>query len=899
MISTNPSSSVSWAVRVALLSGATGLAATSPVVFAQDAGAGLEEVVVTGSRIKRENIETAALPVTVITRADLDASGETSVADYVRDLPFNSFGSLRQQSGNSAQSFAGISLRGLGEGRTLILIDGRRAPVAPNVGSAQDLNSIPLAAVERIEIITNGASAIYGSDAIGGVLNIITRRDFNGVQAVLGASDPERAGGETEEGSLIFGASGDRGSLLAGISYNHRDIVFQRDREYSFSANAVSSFSNEFYNAILAPGTLYGYRAGSLYRNPTFGAAVPGGCSGPGFIQSGTGSATRCLYNFALNGAYEAEVGNSALFARGRYEVNDDWTAYLNASISRVKSFGRYAPVPSSPWPGGSIFLPSNSPNHPANRFPNAGYPTDPLFMRHRFAALGNRDTDTDANNYLVDIGAEGSIGNFDINFGARRSDAQYYEFGRNYVVGGLAQQQISSGAYNIYDPFNNPRTILDSMIATINRDAKFLSKELYATVSTDLFELPGGTAGIAIGGEYREEDYKDIYDTLQSSGQIVGSAGNSAFGGRSSKAFYAELALPIVTSLEASVAVRWDDYSDYGDDLSPQVALRWTPLDNLTVRASYGEGFRAPTLDIVSAQPSFSAATISDPRTCTAFGLAPTCSTQVTTYSIANPNLESEQSEQYGFGVVWDPLDWLRVKTDYWSIKLTNQVSNIGIATIIRCLELGTGICPSGLSILPANVNPPVPEAGLGFVRAPGGEILYGQTGFANLGFTETDGVDLNIRANFDFDKFGKLSSEILVSRTLNFSGSSGVKQIDNVGVPKQRGVLANTWSLGDFSFTWNVNYIHGTRSTQADFIDAFGSDYDYGYALRLPSWTTHDLQVNWNTPWNGRLTLGALNVADKDPVVDPFDPTGQGYDQSLYNGYGRMLYFRILQNF
>ena len=888
---------VSMAVRLALLSGAVGLSA--PVaVLAQDSASNLDEVVVTGSRIKRENIESAALPVTVITRVDLEASGETSVADYIRDLPFNSFGSARQRSGSSAQSFAGISLRGLGEGRTLILIDGRRAPVAPNVGSAQDLNSIPLAAVERIEIITNGASAIYGSDAIGGVVNIITRRDFNGVQAVVGASDPERAGGATEEGSLIFGASGERASLLAGISYNHRDIVFQRDRDYSVSENAVSSFSNEFYNSAPAPGTLYGFRATSRYINPTFGSAVPGGCSGPGFIQLGSGAGTRCLYNFALQGAYEAEVSNTALFARGQYEINDNWKTYLNTAISRVESFGRYAPVPSSPWPGGSIFLPSDSPNHPANRFPTAGYPTTPLFMRHRFAALGNRDTSTDAQNYLVDWGFDGTVGNFDINVGVRRSDAQYYEFGRNYVVGGLAQQAISSGAYNIYDPFGNPRSVLDGMIATINRDATFISKEMYATASTDLFELPGGTAGIAFGGEYREEIYKDIYDTLQSSGQIVGSAGNSAFGGRKVKAFYAELALPILESLEASAAVRWDEYSDYGDDVSPQVALRWTPLESVTVRASYGEGFRAPTLDILSAQPSFSAATISDPRTCTAFGLAPTCSTQVTTYQIANPNLESEQSEQYGFGVVWDPMEWLRVKADYWNIKLENQVSFVGISTIVRCLELGTGLCPSGLSLLPANVDPPVVANGLGFVRAPAGEILYGQTGFANLGFTKTDGVDLNLRARFDFDKWGKLQSEMLYSRTLDYSGPSGRSITDDVGIPEERGVLSNTWTIGDFSLTWNINYIASTRSTQADFIDAFGPDYDYGYALRLPSWVTHDVQLNWEAPWNGRLTVGALNVADKDPVVDPFDPTGTGYDQSLYNGYGRVLYFRIMQN-
>lgn len=889
---------VGHAVRLALAAGAASAFVTTPGLAQEQAAQGLEQVTVTGSRIKRGDIEDAALPVTVITRVELEESGDASVADFIRDLPFNSFGSFAPRSGSSAQSFAGVSLRGLGEGRTLILIDGRRAPTAPNIGSAQDLNSIPLAAVERIEVISNGASAIYGSDAVGGVINIITRKDFNGVQAMIGASDPERSGGETEEGSLIFGASGDRASLLAGVSYNSRAIVFQRDRDYSFSDNSLSSFSNEFYNAIATGTGLYGFRAGSRYVNPTNGSAVPGGCSGPGFVLRGTGASTRCFYNYSLEGAYEAEISNTSLFARGQYEVTEDWTTYLNASVNRVRSFGRYAPVPSSPWPGGSIFLPSNSPNHPANRFPDAGYPTTPLFMRHRFAALGNRDTFTDANTYLVEWGVDGRLGDIDVNLGIRRADSQYYDLGRNYVVGGLAQTAISSGAYNIYDPYGNPRSVLDSMIATINRDAKFIGKEAYLNLSTELFEMPAGPVGVAVGAEYRTEEYADIYDTLSSSGQIVGSSGNSAFGGRSSKAYYAEVSVPLASSLEASLAIRNDRYSDYGDDLSPQIALRWSPLDTLTFRASYGEGFRAPTLDIVSAQPAFSAASVADPRTCEAFGLAPTCTTQVTTFSIANPNVESETSEQYGFGVVWDPLEWLSVKADYWNITLNNQVSFVGIGTLIRCLELGTGLCPSGLSFLPVTAVPPDASLGLGLARAPAGEILYAQTGYANLGFTETDGVDLNVRASFDLGDWGRLSSQLLMSRTLNYSGSSGVNIVDDPSVPKERGTLSTTWSYGDFSLTWNVKHIAGTRSTQADFIDFYGPDYDYGYALRLPSWTTHDLQLNWDTPWNGRLTIGALNVADKDPVVDPFDPTGRGYDQSLYNGYGRVMYVRLLQN-
>ena len=254
---------LSGAIRFALLAGAASTFAAVPA-FAQEteeSAATLDTIEVTGSRIKRADVE-GALPITVINRAQIDASGEISVADYLRATTFNSFGSIRPQSGSSAQATAGIGLRGLGEGRTLVLIDGRRAPVAAATGTFQDINAIPLAAVERIEILSDGASAIYGSDAIGGVVNIITRKDFNGAEFSYGRGMPSRAGGDTENASIIFGASSDRGRVLAGISMNDRDIVFQRDREWS--NGGASSFSNELYFANAAPGTLYGFRAGSI-----------------------------------------------------------------------------------------------------------------------------------------------------------------------------------------------------------------------------------------------------------------------------------------------------------------------------------------------------------------------------------------------------------------------------------------------------------------------------------------------------------------------------------------------------------------------------------------------------------------------------------------------------------
>lgn len=886
------------AIYAALAFGSVAALAVAPV-YAQDDEDGdtaqMETVEVTGSRIKRTDAE-GSVPVTVIDRQQLELSGDVSVADYLRNTTFNSFGSFRPQSGSSAQSFAELSLRGLGGARTLILIDGRRAPTAPQVGQAQDLNTIPLAAVERIEILSDGASAVYGSDAIGGVVNIITRSDFQGVEMTWGFSDPKSGDGETEEGSVIFGAAGDRGNLLAGASYNTRGIIFQADRPWS--QGGASTFSNNFMVANSAPGTLYGFVPGGFLANATNGSVPPGAnsCSEPGFFTGGSGASRRCFYDFTFVAADEAELRNSSLFARANYEINEDWSTYLNASVSRVKSFGRYAPVPSSPWPGGQPFIPVGSPNHPAVRFPNAGYdPTRPVFLRHRFAALGNRDTTTDANVYYFDIGFDGRIGDFDVNFGGRHVESKYLELGRNYVVGGLAQQFIASGQYNIYAPSANPRSVLDSMIATINREGGTTIEELYAQANVDLFEMSGGIAGLAFGAEYRDEGYEDIFDTLQSSGQIVGSAGNSAGGGRSVAAAYVEALFPVLENLEFNVAGRYDRYSDYGSDTSPKVSVRYTPLENLVFRASWGQGFRAPTLDLVTQQPSFSADTVNDPQTCIAFGLPSNCSTQVTAYVIANPDLTSEQSDQFSIGVAWDATDWLNMSLDYYDIGIEGRVANVSTPTVVACVLGNQANCPPGLGVLPANVNPPNAGLGLGVARAPSGEILYVQRGAVNLGTIDQRGADLNVRTNFDFGDWGNLRNQLQVGYVFDalVDGVETVDQSSSVGQsPKMRANLSTEWTWGDFNFSWVANYIHGVQSTA-------GAVGDPDYPSRLPSWTTHDLQATWSAPWNGRFTVGVINIADKDPVLDVYAPTGRPFDFGLYDQYGRVPYFRYTQTF
>ncbi len=872
---------------------ATGLVLTTAPSFAQqdeENVADLDRVQVTGSRISRADIE-GALPVTVIDREQIEFSGKTSVADLLRDLPFNSAGSFRPRSGSSAQSFAGISLRGLGEGRTLVLVDGKRAPVAPNVGSAQDLNSIPLAAVERIEVLSDGASAIYGSDAIAGVINVITRKDFTGVELTVGTSDPERAGGDRDEASALFGIAGDRGQIMVGVSYDERDIIFDGDRPWS--RGGASTFSNNF---------LLTDNIGSLVSfaglNSRGGPANEAGCQGPGFTISPSGF---CFYDFTLQSASEAATRQESVFTRSRYELNTDWTLFMNAQVNRTTSFGRYAPVPSSPWlvgGFGAITLQPGDPNHPATP-PSAGG-LNPLFedyqsvaddiiaLRHRFAANGPRDTTTDAQLYDVDLGVRGRLGDFDVEFGARRTESQYTEIGRNYIVSALAQPQIDSGAYNIYDPFNVPQEVLQSFTSTIGRDANFLSKEFYANASVDIFELPAGTVGVAFGAEYREEDYKDIYDDLQANGNITGSAGNSAFGGRDLTGVYGEVLVPVLENLELTGALRYDDYSDFGDAVSPKIAIRFQPLEELTLRASWGEGFRAPPLDILSARPSFSADSVLDDPTCIAFGQNPGCETQITAFVIANPNLGAEESQQLNVGLAFEPLDWLSGSVDWYRIEVTDRIAAIDAQQIINCLNGTTQNCPPGLINLDPTLTPPTETAnlGLGVARNPNdGSIVYLQRGFASLGTLDLEGFDVNLRGNWNFGDAGTLRVDAQGTYSAVYEIDGGENLAGGQALPRWRAGLNTEYRIGDFAFAWVMNYID-------DQDEALDPSRD-----GLPSWTTHDLQANWYTPWNGQLTVGVDNIADKDPVLDAGEL--RDFNYSLYDQYGRIPYIRYKQNF
>lgn len=834
---------------------------------------------VTGSRLGRADIE-GALPVAVISRDDIDRSGFGSVGELLRNTTFSSFGAFRAQSGSSAQSLVAIDLRGLGSERTLVLIDGRRAPKAPFAPSAQDLNAVPIAAVERIEILKDGASAIYGSDAIGGVVNIITRKDFNGTEFTFQEQSTAREGGDSRNGQIVSGIAGERGNIVFGVSYFDRDIIFARDS--LFTTPQGSFFSNNYVlgasfvdddNDFIDDNT----------GNPYYGR-VPGGCpnSDPAFSEASGNNATgvipNCGYDFTRISADEAATGNQGLFVRSNYQFSDDWSLSLSGSASRATSFGRYAPSLAFP----PIFVAADNPFNELDQ---------DFYLYHRFAGLGPRDNDTDSNVYDITGIFSGRIGPVDVEFGTRHNEYQFYELGRNYVVIPLAARAIENEQYDFRDPRNNPDSVLNGMKATITRDSIWVTKESFAEAQMSLFDMQGGTARGLIGAEYREEEYFDQYDSLQEAGVIGGSAGNSAGTDRRVKSAFFEMFLPVIDTLEVTLSGRFEEYDDVGNNFAPKISARFQPLPDVTLRASVGQGFRAPDLSVISALPSFSAEPIgNDEATCLADDPNNTfdqdgqqclnangdpTQQQVNSTIISNPELEAEDSDQFSFGGAWDVNEFFNFSLDYYNIAISERINFISPGEIVNRLTTGD----------------PIP-AGLGVTRNPnrGNQIVQVVAGSANDGELDTSGFDFEALFTMPFAGLGDFRSSLRTSYVLSYEIDGGRDLVGDPGVPEYRVTMDNTFTSGPFAVAFNGNHIADTAAA----VDNVGNQTGH-----IESWTTWDLQVEYDLPViaGGTIGVGALNVFDRDPPLSPFD--GRNYNFFLYNQYGRQPYVKYTQRF
>lgn len=840
------------------------LGSTAAVAQDDDEATDLGTLKITGSRLNRSDFE-GALPVTVITREEIDGAGEITVSDFLRNLTFNSFGSYRESSGNSFQGQALVSLRGLGSQRTLILLNGRRMPPSPvTQGGGIDLNTIPISAVERIELLSDGASAVYGSDAIGGVINVILKKDYSGTQAQFGIGRPTRDGADEASAYITTGVTSGKTSLIFGASHYDRDIIFDRDRDYSsvdlgdgqnFSTTSgISLFGNSFLrldNYEFEPGPNC---VESLELRPyTEDAFGLGG--------------TLCTFAFGNVSANITSLDRDSVFVNGSHRITDDHNLVVNTIFTKSTSFGRYAPVPDS------IFIDTTSPN---NSFGVDGY------LYHRFQALGNRDNRNSSYLFSTLLGVEGSFpfaANMTYDVGVRFSRYNFDEFGNNYLLRSVAREFLADGTYDPYNPFNNSDNVLNQMRITITREAEYRYYEYYGNLAFDLFNMPGGTAGLSVGAEYRVDDFFDQYDSQSEAGSVGGSAGASAAGGRTAYALYTETVLPILESLEAQIALRYDEYSIGGDAVSPKIGLRFQPMDMMTLRASWGQGFRVPTFSDLFASPAFSAEFARDFVACDANGVpdAQCPLAQFNTTINSNPLLEPEESDQFSMGIVVAPTDWFDTSLDYYSIQLENSISGFSVQELINIERAGQ----------------PLP-AGTAIDRRSNGSLRSTTTGTFNIAKIDTSGLDLASNFRFDFGDLGSLSTKMRLSWVLQFEDSSLASGFDQVGagsVPEYRATLTNDWKMGPFSAVWDINHV---ADTVAVTILVPNDTRTQGH---VASATYHDFQFNYTAPWKSRFTLGVRNAFDRDPSLNP--NVSGNFDDGLYDPYGRVPYFRFTQDF
>ncbi|NNJ73021.1 MAG: TonB-dependent receptor, partial [Enterobacterales bacterium] len=715
----------------------------------------------------------------------------------------------------------------------------------------------------------------YGSDAMGGVVNVITRKDFEGASIMVGQASVSGPadGGDRESGSITFGASSDTTSLLGGVSWNNRDIIFARD--FFFNSGGASVYGNSYTT------TSGGFDNFDWTSIPDGNGGTACDFPGTGFFTLASGGAsnaagTRCAFDFTLVSADEASTGNKSLWLKATHEINDDWSVWANASVNKASSFGRYAPVPDSSY----FYTPitAASPNNPTNPAGNVFDATlDPAFLNtpvniwHRFDAVGNRDNFVDTDLSEIMTGMTGTVGDVELDFGIRKTANKTFDIGYNYLLGSVAFQLIEDGTYDLRNPYGNDEAVLNSIAVTISRISIYDQDEIWFTAAFDAFEMDAGFAQMFVGAEYREEDYNDQYDSLSEAGVVGGSSGNSAGGTRDVTAMYFELLMPVLDNLEVTVAGRQDDYSDYGSDFSPKLSARWVVQDNMTLRASFGEGFRAPTLDILTQKDSFSADSVRDEQSCLNQSQPADCSLQINGLRTANPSLASEQSEQFSFGWAHQPTDWFDYSVDYYSIEITDRINFFSAQELVNKEIAGD----------------PVP-AGLGVERSPNGSITRVVQGYGNEGSVETSGLDINLAFNYEA-LGGRLNHNVQIGHLLEQTVDDGRDLVKDPGLPQTRMVIANTYEMDNFSVGYNLNMI-GNQCDDIVAQECIGN---------VPTWITHDVQFNYFAPWDGKVTVGVRNAGEKQPPVGLGAVGSRDYDFGLYDAYGRITYVQYTQTF
>lgn len=853
-------------------------AVATPTAYAEPTTQ-LQRVEVTGTAIRRVDAETA-VPVTILKAEDLRKQGVTSTEELVGRLSGNqSVNNSSRSVGSDTGGASFADLRGIGSNKTLVLLNGRRLGNNAIDGASVDLNTIPFAAIDRVEILRDGASALYGTDAIGGVINFITKKGLTDGQFTTGYETPTHSGGGDSQnfsGSWGFGdLQEDRFNVFAVANYDKQEHLGAKDRAYSY--NYQPSRGLDYSSGTANPAN---WSQGANATNPL----AASGCNAPGLIAR-NGICRQSLWSY-LDLIPETE--KTSVFTKATGKLADDHNVNLEYFWARNNNETQVGPgtLTGQHINPGTAFYPGNGITPGPNGF--ALDTTQPVNVNWRESALGPRQQTSQNTGQRLLLSFDGNVAGWDYDVGASYNQNKVISsIDSGYVNDRAAGLGLANGILNPFGPqtADGQAYLRDNALSGDYRTSVGRVKGLDGRVSREIGDWFGaGPAGLALGAEFRKEEFHQDIAGFAGDVQSLGVDPNASVSGdRDLKAQYAEVNVPVLDSLELSAAIRHDKYSDFGSTTNPKYSFRFQPFRELVVRGAYSEGFRAPSLYELynPTYTTFTSANYNDPRLCA--GGTPSnggianrdCAQQYNNKTGGNTDLSPETARNVTLGFVYQPFSALNVGVDFWWIKIANQIAEFPESAVFA--------------------NPD--QYADRIVRKADGSIDHVVTGLANLGKVKTSGVDLSLDYRFPESAYGQFGLGLqgtYVSR-YDFQQQIGGKYLDNVGDFQGVGVIARWKHLA--TATWSKGPLGATLSNR--FTTGY-NDYDRETHARVGSYNLWDLSGTYQWRKTLGVTLGVKNLFDREPPFSNQTYTFQsGYDPRYTDPYGRTLFTRVSYNF
>jgi len=876
----------------------------------------LGDITVTGSRIRRPAAE-GPTPVIVITREDIDNQGFGTIQDVFDSVVQNTSGTVAQtQTFGFTPAASSPRLRGFASGFTLVLIDGRRPPVYPLGQGAEDtfvdFASIPLSMVERIEILTDGASAVYGADAVAGVINIITRQDFQGLDFNFRFADTADGGYGNRRVEMVGGAEMGRTSVMFTAEWYDQEILWATDRDWADSDIPSGRSPAEIPRAAYSFGgaSFVNFNNGDITQAPGCGTPADpiGGLGIPDQVndQFGIGNATWCGFDRSRFRTLFPSNDMVAVTGHVNHEISPDIEFFSKAHFSVRDTFWQLEP---NFYGSTAIFTPG--PSDEDALFPSsvtnngiilAGAPNNPLgaaapgiFVR-RMLEMGPRTSNFETTTYGALAGVRGSIGGTGWEWeGAvayNRQEVSSVE--PNFIISAF-EAELQAGL-DLFQPV--PQSVLDRFAFQSRTDGESSNRTVDLTVTGDLgLELRGGPLAVAVHGDWERQTFEDLRDPLVLRGDAFDGATEAA-GARDHWGIGAEILFPVLPVWELGAALRFDEYNDaslVGSAVSPRLTSAWRPTDRLLVRASWGESFRAPDLQDLFGGLTRGFQTVLDSPRCIALGGTPNdgdptspieCNNPIQAVQVntqGNPGLDEEHGQNYNIGVVWEIMDDMNLSVDYYNIELEDLVNTPDEQFILDSCAFQGRLCDQ-------------------IIRDNNGQLLGGsiQQVPVNLSLQSTDGFDIKWDYRHDIP-LGSLAYTIDATWTnsleTQFDVSSAVTEnLRLATLPELRTGFRVDWAYADHGVTLRGSFV--------DEIPGWQCSAPPG-AAQCPGDSFSDSFWNWNGQYrydigrNGRITVGINNIFDEVPPIDPTAPSwpyvagiGSNSTGFFYNFSGREYY-------